>query len=315
LNTAAITFDDFPSEYAEKLMAVQLQHNNTPAYIWPLVDTPLAEDQLTIPPIVHFIWFQNLYHDHLDVSMIPVAGSHAPGRCREYNPDFQLIMWNATMARQLIEDHYIWFLPTYDSYRYPIQHVDALKYFVLYHFGGVYMDMDIACRRRLNPLLPFPAWFPKASPFGVNNDLMASRARHPFFKFMLKQLITRNKNLLFPYLTIFWGTSPRFTTDMMKRWIFRGPSHDLGKHKSDLGADAVFVLPEEFYAEKYTSFGHSPGGTWYGKDVAVVLWLIDRPWLFALVPAIPLLAYWIVLKVRLARRKRNVICSLKTRRV
>ena len=286
-------------------------------YIWPQVETPKPEEQQTIPPIIHFIWFQNLYHDHLDVSMIPVAGSHAPGRCREFNPDFQLIMWNATMARQLLEEHYSWFLPTYDAYPYPIQRVDALKYFVLWHFGGVYMDMDIACRRPLNPLLPFPAWFPKASPFGINNDLMASRAHHPLIGLMLRQLAPRNRNLLFPYLTIFWSTGPQFTTDMLKRWFHKhkGPEYESGKSKKDLGLDAVFTLPEEFYAEKYTFFGHSPGGTWYGADVAFVLWLIDRPWLFVLVPATSMLSFWALLKVRLTRGQKSMTQSSKARQV
>lgn len=38
------------------------------------------------------------------------------------------------------------------------------------------------------------------------------------------------------------------------------------------------VLPRIFYSEEYTFFGHSPGGTWHGGDVGVVLWLVDRPW-------------------------------------
>ena len=38
------------------------------------------------------------------------------------------------------------------------------------------------------------------------------------------------------------------------------------------------ILPRIFYSEEYTFFGHSPGGTWHGGDVAVVLWFVDRPW-------------------------------------
>ena len=30
----------------------------------------------------------------------------------------------------------------YDSYRFPIQRIDALKYFILRHFGGIYVDLD-----------------------------------------------------------------------------------------------------------------------------------------------------------------------------
>jgi len=37
-------------------------------------------------------------------------------------------------------------------------------------------------------------------------------------------------------------------------------------------------LPQVFYSEEYTFFGHSPGGTWHGKDVAVVLWVVGHLW-------------------------------------
>lgn len=39
------------------------------------------------------------------------------------------------------------------------------------------------------------------------------------------------------------------------------------------------VLPQIFYSEEYTFFGHTSGGTWYGSDVAVVLWLVEKPWI------------------------------------
>ena len=38
------------------------------------------------------------------------------------------------------------FLPVYESYPYNIQRVDAARYFILYHFGGVYLDLDIGCK-------------------------------------------------------------------------------------------------------------------------------------------------------------------------
>jgi hypothetical protein len=41
-------------------------------------------------------------------------------------------------------------------------------------------------------------------------------------------------------------------------------------------------LPQIFYSEQYTFFGHSPGGTWHGKDVAVILWIVNRPWIVLL---------------------------------
>lgn len=286
LANSSIDFSDFEPTYATALKAVE---KGVPEYKYSAIENPEPEKQTTIPPNIHFIWFPNLYHEHLDVSKIPAIGSDAPRLCREHNPTYNIWTWNETASRQLLEEHYAWFIPTYDAYRYPIQRVDAIKYFVLYHYGGVYMDLDIACRRPLDPLLPFPAWYPKATPFGVNNDLMATRARHPLTLLQLKQLAPRNKNLLFPYLTIFWSTGPQFTSDLLKMWYFAlwgGQSHsyEAGTPKTPTDPDTVYVLPLPFYSEEYTFFGHSPGGTWHGDDVKVVLWLVDHPWWFAVIP-------------------------------
>lgn len=42
----------------------------------------------------------------------------------------------------LTPSRYPWFLETFDGYPYPIQRADAIRYFVLHHFGGIYIDLD-----------------------------------------------------------------------------------------------------------------------------------------------------------------------------
>lgn len=79
--------------------------------------------------------------------------------------------------------------------------------------------MDISCRRPLTPLLTFSsAWFPKATLWGVNNDLFAAKKGHPLLRRMIDGLEGRNWDLGFPYLTIYWSTGPQFTSDMLKGW-------------------------------------------------------------------------------------------------
>jgi mannosyltransferase OCH1-like enzyme len=214
LRTRLITSGDFPPLYVEALND-SVAHGKQPLDF----DYASTFTKPEIPRIIHFIWFQNLYPTHDGASQIPTSSSRAPELCREFNPEFEVRIWDATMARTFLEKEYSWFLPTYDGYRYPIQRVDALKYFALYHYGGVYMDLDISCRRPLDPLLSFPAWFPEASPLGVNNDLMAARAGHPILELMTAELKRRDKNWLFPYLTIFWSTGPQFSSDVLKKWV------------------------------------------------------------------------------------------------
>ncbi|KAF1928536.1 glycosyltransferase family 32 protein [Didymella exigua CBS 183.55] len=268
LKNLRVSFDDLPSSYSSALNASRAQGELLLDFDYNTTFTsPL------IPRTIHFIYFADLYHGRDGTPLLPATSrSRAPELCRKYNPSFEIRIWNKTEAHTFIETEYPWFIPIYDAYRHPIQRVDALKYFVLYHFGGVYMDLDVACRRPLEPLLQFPAWFPEASPLGVNNDLMASMPHHPMLLEMTSALARRNRDLLFPYLTVFWSTGPQFSSDMLRGWWWRHAAR-----MSTRDTASFRILPQIFYSEEYTFFGHSPGGTWHGGDVAVIIWLAERP--------------------------------------
>ena len=45
--------------------------------------------------------------------------------------------------RHFISEHYDWFLETYDGYAYNIERADAVRCFILLHYGGVYIDLDM----------------------------------------------------------------------------------------------------------------------------------------------------------------------------
>ena len=51
-------------------------------------------------------------------------------------------LWTDEKSRRFIEKEYPWFLETFDSYKYPIQRADSIRYFVLAHYGGTYIDLD-----------------------------------------------------------------------------------------------------------------------------------------------------------------------------
>ena len=244
LNSLYITFDDFPPDYSKALIA-SASDNSPLQYDYSLLSSFNSTSK--IPPIIHFIWFKDLYETHQDRTEIPSVGSKAPANCRKSNPNFTINIWNATGARNFLEQSYAWFLPTYDSYKLPIQRVDAFKYFVLWHFGGIYMDLDISCRRSLAPLLEFPAWFPRASPLGVNNDLMASRAQHPLLGEMIQSLKPRNKNLFFPYVTVYWSTGPQFTSDVLKTWFTERTSRRLVKGLSRIRPGKLKAIRESLF--------------------------------------------------------------------
>ncbi|KAH8812239.1 nucleotide-diphospho-sugar transferase [Xylogone sp. PMI_703] len=295
LDSSFITFDDFDPEYT-KALNISISDRTPIQY-----DAPLSST-IKIPPIIHNIWFAGISRDQSMKTKIPDIWSTAQDMCRDNNPNYTIYTWNADSGREFIEEHYAWFLPTYDGYKFPIQRVDALKYFVLWHYGGVYMDLDISCRRSLDPLLEFSAWFPRASPLGINNDLMASRPGHPVFGRMIQNLRNYDVSYYFTYPTVFWSTGPMFANIMLKDYWFRGnkPVGSRAEEEANItitnddetcvrellegGSRAhryscpgdIAILPRIFYSEEYTFFGHRPGGSWHGDDVVVVVWVWER---------------------------------------
>jgi inositol phosphorylceramide mannosyltransferase catalytic subunit len=45
-------------------------------------------------------------------------------------------------SRDLLTNEYPWFVETWDHYRFPIQRADSIRYFILAHHGGIYIDLD-----------------------------------------------------------------------------------------------------------------------------------------------------------------------------
>eukprot|EP00298_Acanthocystis_sp_HF-20_P003609 c13960_g1_i1.p1 GENE.c13960_g1_i1~~c13960_g1_i1.p1 ORF type:complete len:348 (+),score=59.96 c13960_g1_i1:97-1140(+) len=127
-----------------------------------------------------------------------------------YNPDWEYKLWNATESRNLIATEYEWFLTTYDSYKTPIQRIDAVRYFILFHYGGVYADLDISCAHKFDPLLQYEAILAPTDPVGLSNDLMMSSQSHPFFLRLIHRLQEYNRHYFIPYLTVLTSTGSIF---------------------------------------------------------------------------------------------------------
>lgn len=131
-----------------------------------------------VPKIIHQQW----KNDH-----IPTKYTKWRDKWYEFFPqsEYQYVLWDDDKGRQLIEDHYPWFLKTYDGYPHNINRVDAARYFILHFYGGVYADLDY------EPLMNFFTYLPQnivgiiESPYFWNektqNALMSSPKGDPFW--------------------------------------------------------------------------------------------------------------------------------------
>jgi mannosyltransferase OCH1-like enzyme len=115
----------------------------------------------------------------------------------DLNPGWRLVRWTDNSSRALIATQYAWFLPTYDAYPSYIQRSDAARYFIIYHHGGVYADLDIECSKPFAPVLAahralFSYKQGTNMSRGLVNALFASEARHPLWRTVFTLLTNRS---------------------------------------------------------------------------------------------------------------------------
>ncbi len=139
---------------------------------------------------------------------------------RTHNPDWDHWLWTDTDNRRLIDQHYPWFLETYDGYKHSIERADAVRYFILLHYGGVYIDLDMECLQPIEPLFEKEDVHftllasPTIHDTVISNALMAASREHAFFAFLTKRLPHVVKSDI-TFADVFNNTGP----DMLTRHI------------------------------------------------------------------------------------------------
>jgi inositol phosphorylceramide mannosyltransferase catalytic subunit len=120
---------------------------------------------------------------------------------KRMNPDFDYVLWDDFDNRRFIEKCYPWFLPIYDAYPREIYRADAVRYFFLYQFGGLYADMDTECLRPVAPLFETgDIWLGRMGsdpdfPHSIPNAIMASRPLREFWLLAIHLLVENAKAL------------------------------------------------------------------------------------------------------------------------
>lgn len=234
----------FDSPTAAAFTAAELAQPDSPT------SSPSA--QPLIPKIIH-----QTYKDE----NIPEKWRAGQQACIDLHPDYEYILWTDVTARDFIAKEYSWFLETWDSYPYPIERADAIRYFVLAHYGGIYIDLDDGCKRKLDPLLVAPAFVRETVPTGVLNDVMGSVPGHPFFVKVLESLECYNRNWLVPYITIMFSTGPLFVSVMLVQY----------KRQVLAQMDQVRVLLSNDYKTASSAFfSIAPGSSWHLDDAKFI---------------------------------------------
>ena len=222
-----------------------------------------------IPKIIHQTYIN---------ASIPAQWLPAQQACIDLHPNYEYILWTDEKSHDFIAKEYEWFLPTFVGYKHNIQRADAIRYFVLAHYGGVYIDLDDGCERKLDPLLSYTAFVRRTIPTGISNDVMGAIPQHPFFLRVMESLQGANRSWLLPYITIMASTGPLFLSVMWKKWMSEHSSLD---QSAWVGRVRV-LMPEEYTKHAWSFFKTYKGSSWHGKDARFIFWM-GKNWVLLVV--------------------------------
>ncbi|KAJ9157275.1 Glycosyltransferase, DXD sugar-binding motif protein [Pleurostoma richardsiae] len=240
----------------------------------PFSSTNASLHKELIPQIIHQTYINESIPAQWQLARHSCLELHTPEDGWEYK------LWTDKLSREFVAAEYPWFLAAFDGYRYPIQRADAIRYLVLAHYGGIYIDLDDGCNRNLDPLRAYPAWLRQAVPTGISNDVMGSVPQHPFFLKAVDSLQRYNKNWFLPYITVMASTGPLFLS-----LIWRHYSTDLQymPPPDAVAGDAVGVvrrvrllLRSQYMGIESSFFSGYPGSSWHEADARLVFWMHDH---------------------------------------
>jgi inositol phosphorylceramide mannosyltransferase catalytic subunit len=245
---------------------------------------PLRQSR-PIPPIIH-----QTYKTHQlpeEWQQLQRTWTHSDLALEE---GYEYMFWTDEMNRKLIETDFPWFLERYDAYPKPIQRVDAARLFILYKYGGIYVDLDIGlqagCESTIDSWRSIPVVLPHTTPVGYSNGFMMAAPGHPLIEKMVYALADGDpwwlSLIVPPYFRVLISTGPLFVT---RNYLF----YD---HK-----DQVLSLSKDDYRNR--CLAHGVGSSWHGDDVRLVQFIKRNLFVIGLLLAMFATLVWIGIFPRL----------------
>ncbi|KAM3514411.1 hypothetical protein MY11210_001965 [Beauveria gryllotalpidicola] len=234
------------------------------------------------PKIIHSVALGNVsidkYHD-------------AMRSCRQLHSGWEFKHWTDANATDFIRQHYTKVFPHYSHYYQDIQRANVLRYAVLHHYGGVYLDLDVTCLVALDstPLMHLPFVSPGAHPAGVNNAFIVSHKGHGFLSHLLRSVPSHDLHwgLLFrlPYIENMFSAGCMFFSNMWMSYARTLVSGRALDKVHVLGDENGRLAPHMLRGVVTTPLmAHGGASSWHGWDAAVMV-TIGRYYLFIVIVA------------------------------
>lgn len=133
-----------------------------------------------IPKTIHYCWFGNNELSELAKSCI--------ASWEEYCPDYKIVLWNES---NFDVNSHTYVREAYKEGKYAFV-TDYVRLYVLYHYGGIYMDSDVEILKPLDKFLTSKAFTGCENTEMCVTGLMAAEAKHSWIEELLSYYDNRS---------------------------------------------------------------------------------------------------------------------------
>ncbi|OAA37244.1 Glycosyltransferase, DXD sugar-binding motif protein [Metarhizium rileyi] len=213
--------------------------------------------QDVVPPVLHHIALGTRREDWRP------EWENALQSCLDLHPDWETRLWTDDNAALFIENKFPDLKDMWDSYPYPIERIDALRYMILYEIGGAILDLDVRCRQALGPLRRFGFVAPEAHPTGFSISFLMASRHNPFVGTILDNLPAFNRRWFgLPYAAVMFSTGGHFASVL----------HTLQPNRKDFK-----ILPGPLHSLNgrvvTPLFEHLGSSSWHSYDAQLITML------------------------------------------
>lgn len=210
-----------------------------------------------IPKIIHYSWFSG--------EQMPKAFILLQETWRKFLPDYEFKLWN---AKALIDANMVFANEAASVKKWAFA-ADAIRVYAIYHYGGIWLDGDVAVYQSFDPFLNYRMFIGKENSETFQHDgrcehinLLTSHCfgaekGHPFLKDCVDYYIDRHfilsEKLNLPQgLRYDMRLMPEIHTLLAMKYGYQGRILDVDKQ--EVLAEDIHVFPSYFFdSPKYGS--------------------------------------------------------------
>ena len=188
-------------------------------------------------------------------------------KMRSLNPDVKNLFFTDENINQFLLMFFPTYYETFQKFKYNIQRIDFFRYLAVYHYGGLYLDLDIDIYNSFDDLDRTKAIFPvetkdlESGNILVGNYAFYAPARHPFLLHIINCIVN-------PIVTDSEIAAAQKGHGDPKEHVYvyftTGPELVTKAYHSYQGNDVILLEPEgEYKKDCFGKYGrHMSFGTW-----------------------------------------------------